>query len=156
MATLSITAPGVEVREVDLSRRAIVPSGTDVLVLGFAPQGPIEQVYEITDRETFETIYGLPRNAAERYFYYSVKGVLDGGGRAITSRLPYGTNLGSNVSEKASVLWYPAIGLSNAVLSSNNNTFSTETSGYVLGRPTLVELTTTQYNNLLQGKCKKR
>jgi hypothetical protein len=42
----------------------------------------------------FETIYGTPSNAAERYFYYTVKAILDGSGNGtslLCSRLPYGS-----------------------------------------------------------------
>ena len=80
MPTQTIESPGVQINEVDLSLRAVVPNGTNVLVLGYSSQGPIEEVLEIPDIQTFTTIYGTPTNAAERYFFYSVRGILSGGG----------------------------------------------------------------------------
>ena len=110
MPTQTIESPGVQINEVDLSLRAVVPNGTNVLVLGYAPQGPIEEVLEIPDIQTFTTIYGNPTNAAERYFYYSVRGILNGGGRPIVSRLPYGSSTGAGSSvTKYSCLAYPAV-----------------------------------------------
>lgn len=149
MATLTITSPGVEIREIDLSRRAVVPTGTDVLVLGFANQGPVESVYTVSDINTFQTIYGLPTNAAERYFFYSVKGVLDGGGRAVVSRLPYGSDAGTNVSELFSALWYPIATVE--ALSGGSVNYTSTALGYVIGKPTLIQLTSTEYESLVQG-----
>ena len=65
-----INSPGVEVREIDLSTRAVVPVGTNVLVAGFAPQGPTYEIVNLSTLTEFEQVYGTPSTAAERYFYY--------------------------------------------------------------------------------------
>lgn len=154
MATQTIESPGVQINEIDLSLRAVVPNGTNVLVLGFANQGPTEEVIEIPDIQTFETIYAKPTNAAERYFYYSVRGVLNGGGRPLVSRLPYGDDLGSGASVKYSCLVYPALPLQQILKvdsPSNIVTFSEEASGYFIGAPSFLEISEAEYQQLVQG-----
>ena len=152
MPTQTIESPGVQINEVDLSLRAVVPNGTNVLVLGYATQGPIEEVLEIPDIQTFTTIYGAPLNAAERYFYYSVRGVLNGGGRPIVSRLPYGNGTGVGSTTKYSCLAYPALPFQQSLSATALNvTFSTETSGYFFGAPSYLELSQDEYLQLVQG-----
>lgn len=112
MAKIStISYPGVEYREYDESLRATTSAATVPYVVGFASQGPVEEVMQITDIADFETIYGKPTNAAEKYFYYTVKAQLAGSsaGTILTSRLPYGLNAGDNVSDAYTILAYPAI-----------------------------------------------
>ena len=152
MPTQTIESPGVQINEVDLSLRAVVPNGTNVLVLGYATQGPIEEVLEIPDIQTFTTIYGNPTNAAERYFYYSVRGVLNGGGRPIVSRLPYGSGTGAgSTSTKYSCLAYPATPFQSTLSAPSQASFSAETSGYFIGAPTYLELNEEDYLSLVQG-----
>ena len=154
MPTQTIESPGVQINEVDLSLRAVVPNGTNVLVLGYANQGPIEEVLEIPDIQTFTTIYGNPTNAAERYFYYSVRGVLNGGGRPIVSRLPYGSGNGvGSTTAKYSCLAYPAVPFQQTCFNdlSANVSFSQELSGYFIGAPEYLELNEDDYLSLIQG-----
>lgn len=153
MATQTIESPGVQINEIDLSLRAVVPNGTNVLVLGFANQGPTEEVIEIPDIQTFETIYATPTNAAERYFYHSVRGVLNGGGRPLAARLPYGDGTGAGTSTKYSCLAYPAIPFQQTLQTESPSiaTFSQEQSGYFIGAPTYFELTESQYQDIVQG-----
>ena len=151
MPTQTIESPGVQINEVDLSLRAVVPNGTNVLVLGYATQGPIEEVLEIPDIQTYTTIYGTPTNAAERYFYYSVRGVLNGGGRPIVSRLPYGNGTGTGSTTKYSCLAYPALPFHQTLSGTANVTFSQEDLGYIFGAPSYLELTQDQYLQLVQG-----
>ena len=151
MPTQTIESPGVQINEVDLSLRAVVPNGTNVLVLGYATQGPIEEVLEIPDIQTYTTIYGTPTNAAERYFYYSVRGVLNGGGRPIVSRLPYGNGTGVGSTTKYSCLAYPALPFNQILADTTDVTFSEEDLGYIFGAPSYLELTQDQYLLLVQG-----
>ena len=113
MATVSsLSAPGVEVREYDNSLRIASNTGTTVYVPGFAAQGPVEEVIGISSITDFETIYGIPTNAAERYFYYTVLAILNNSGMGttvLTSRLPYGAGEGDNVANAYTMLAYPAI-----------------------------------------------
>ena len=152
MPTQTIESPGVQINEVDLSLRAVVPNGTNVLVLGYASQGPIEEVLEIPDIQTFTTIYGTPTNAAERYFFYSVRGILSGGGRPIVSRLPYGpgSGAGSN-TQKYSCLAYPALPLGQTLSAAATVTYANENLGYIIGAPSYLELTEAEYLQLVQG-----
>ena len=69
----TIQSPGVEIKEVDLSLRPVIPVGTDILVTGYAQQGPTDEALEVTSFSEFEQVYGKPTNAAERYFYHSAK-----------------------------------------------------------------------------------
>jgi hypothetical protein len=152
MPTNTLISPGVQINEIDLSLRAVVPNGTNVLVLGYASQGPTEEVIEIPDIQTFETIYSRPTNAAERYFYYSVRGVLNGGGRPLVSRLPYGSGTGVGSSaNRYSCLAYPVLPIQQYAKNGATSTFSTEQSGYFIGAPSYLELSETDYNDLVQG-----
>ena len=152
MPTQTIESPGVQINEVDLSLIAVVPNGTNVLVLGYASQGPIEEVLEIPDIQTFTTIYGTPTNAAERYFFYSVRGILSCGGRPIVSRLPYGpgSGAGSNTT-KYSCLAYPAVPFAQTLSAATTVTYSLEHLGYLVGAPSYLELTEAEYLQLVQG-----
>ena len=122
MASVStLASPGVEVREFDESLRTTTSTGTTVFIPGFAAQGPVEEINPIGSLDDFENIYGVPTNAAERYFYYTVKAVLDktnDGTTILTSRIAYGAGDGDNVSNAFTILAYPAI----PVVKSTTNT----------------------------------
>ena len=110
--TSTLGSPGIEIREIDNSIRIDSSTATTVFVPGFAAQGPVEEVISIGSTGDFELIYGKPTNGAERYFYYTVKALLDKGGsgvRVLTSRLPYGAGAGDGVSDAYTLLAYPAV-----------------------------------------------
>lgn len=110
--TSTLGSPGIEIREVDNSVRLDSNTATTIFVPGFASQGPVDEVMSIGTISDFETIYGVPTNAAERYFYYTVKAILDNSGNGATvlcSRLPYGTGKGDTVSNAYTMLAYPAV-----------------------------------------------
>ena len=118
--TSTLGSPGIEIREIDNSIRIDSSTATTVFVPGFAAQGPVEEVMSIGSMEDFELIYGKPTNGAERYFYYTVKALIDKGGsgcRVLTSRLPYGEGLGDAVSDAYTLLAYPAV----PIIPSSNN-----------------------------------
>ena len=102
----SINSPGVEIREIDLSTRATAPNGTSVFVTGFASQGPTSEIINVSTIAEFENIYGTPTNAAERYFYYTVRQAFTAGTNAVVNvaRLPYGDDTGDGFSSKYSAL----------------------------------------------------
>ena len=102
-----INSPGVQITEKDLSLRADVPTGTVVVVPGFAPQGPVAEPIQITTASELEAIYGIPTTAAERYFYYSCREVLNSPAILNTVRLPYGEELGEAFDKAYSILSYP-------------------------------------------------
>lgn len=105
----TIESPGVEIREVDLSFNTELPNGTTSLVVGYAKQGPTDELLNITTPEEFEQIYGTPENASERYMYHTAKQVLNANGTLLVTRLPYGSGDGSGYTTKYSALVYPYI-----------------------------------------------
>ena len=113
MASISsLSAPGVEVREYDESIRIQSNTGTTIFVPGFAQQGPVEEIIQISSITDFENVYGIPTNAAERYFYYTVLALLENSGQGttvLTSRLAYGSGEGDNVATAYTLHAYPAI-----------------------------------------------
>ena len=113
MSKLStLGSPGVEVREIDNSTRVDVDPSTTYFIPGFAAQGPVEEVHSISTMADFENIYGVPTNEAERYFYHTVKSIIDNTGSSTmvyVSRLPYGPDDGDTVSNAFTLLSYPAI-----------------------------------------------
>ena len=113
MASLStLGSPGIEVREIDNSVRVDVDPSTTYFIPGFASQGPVEEVHSISTMSDFENIYGVPTNDAERYFYHTVKSIIDNSGDSTVvyvSRLPYGEKSGDTVSSAFTLLSYPAV-----------------------------------------------
>ena len=105
----NIQSPGVEINEIDLTLRPATVEGTSIFIAGFASQGPIDEVLQPTSISEFEQIYGSPRNAAERYFYHTVKNVVNNSPARITvSRLPYGEGRGDGFATwRYSALAYP-------------------------------------------------
>ena len=132
----SINSPGVQITETDLSQNAQIGGGTNVFIPGFASQGPTDEVILVSTISEFETIYGSPETAAERYFYYSCKEVLNSPATLLTTRLPYGSGSGAGFATQYSALLYP--------VASAGNSFS-------IGAPVHVSLSEAQYDNILQN-----
>jgi len=158
-STRTIQSPGVEIREIDLSTRAVTPVGTNVLVTGFAPQGPTYEIVELASLSDFQTVFGTPTNAAERYFYYSVSQLFTAGGNPTIKaiRLPYGTGTGEGTSSNYSALAFPVLpipsgsfGSLSAAFVAGNIPYQTA-AGYYIGEPALVALTSDQYTSISQG-----
>ena len=146
----TIQSPGVEIKEFDRSQRAAIPSGTNILVTGFADKGPTDEIIQVTSLGEFESIYGIPTTPAERYFYGTVKPLFNSPANVIAYRLPYGTGAGVGFGNNYSALVYPITGVNNmdgSMLSSYQSSSAT----YILGEPVHHELTLTQYNNILQS-----
>ena len=116
---LTIKSPGVQIIETDLSQNITIPGGTTVYVPGFAPQGPTDEVLQITTISEFEAIYGTPTSPAERYFYYNSQAVLNSNGNLLTTRLPYGSAGGAGFANSYSALLYPVASGTNAFTLSN-------------------------------------
>lgn len=159
----TINSPGVEIREIDLSTRAIAPVGTNVLVAGYSSQGPTYEVVELASLTEFETVYGTPTNAAERYFYYSVRNLFTNGNNPTikAARLPYGAGSSEGESSTYTALAYPVLALpakdaySTPALAasaiSNGLVNLSAAGGYLLGEPALMSLSLEQYNSAIQG-----
>jgi len=157
----TIQSPGVEIREVDLTLRPVVNQGTSVFIAGFSNQGPIDEVLEPTSISDFEQVYGVPTNAAERYFYHTVKAALQAPIQLKVTRLPYGVAKGEGFeSWKYSALVYPVVGVSNSgsntVASPLSSTISpvgglSGSDAYFFGTPTHLELSLEQYQEILNN-----
>jgi len=85
----TITAPGIEIKEIDKSQYSPAMTGTGCYVMGFANKGEAYQPMDFTSRSAFINYYGEPDNEAERYFYSAACEVLNNNGRLIAARLPY-------------------------------------------------------------------
>jgi hypothetical protein len=132
----SINSPGVQITETDLSLYEQVGGATTVFVPGFAPQGPIDEVLVVTSISEFERIYGSPQNAAERYFYYSAKEILNSPATLLTTRVPYGSGYGEGFSSQYSALFYPA---------------ASSVNGFTVGSPLYMSLSEEEYNSIIQN-----
>jgi hypothetical protein len=69
MAIRVITAPGVQINEIDKSGYTPAMTGTAVYLKGFTGKGEAYKCMEITTRSAYEQIYGAPDTEAERYTY---------------------------------------------------------------------------------------
>ena len=49
----TIESPGVEIREIDLSLNTELPVGTTVFCAGYAPQGPTDELVNVTSISEF-------------------------------------------------------------------------------------------------------
>ena len=149
MATRTIQSPGVEIRERDLTLRLPQNVGTNVFLAGFANQGPTDEVIKISTRDELEQIYGTPTNSSERYFYYSIRELLNSPANIYTFRLPYGSGSGDGFGSRYSALAYP---VSSFDLSGNaTNTLDLSAGTYILGSPAQVTLSESQYRQMLEG-----
>ncbi len=159
MANITLESPGVQISETDQSATARNPGALNIFVAGFAPQGPTEELINVGSTNEFQSIFGTPTNAAERYFYYTAKNVLDSRGNLVVSRLPYGPAAGTGYANNYSVLAYPisADGTVAAVTGINGVTSVTGVSGvlyqnataFLLLPPTSLVITDAQYQSLI-------
>lgn len=172
----TINSPGVEIFERDLSLIAPTNVGTNVFVTGFTSQGPSDEVIKITTRDELDSIYGTPTNSAERYFYYTVRELLNSPANIYTFRIPYGSGSGDGFGTQHTALVYPVVAVKPDVISSTiiDNLTSTTLSAaslstianlsasvttnldlsaasYILGSPIQVTLTETQYAQAMEG-----
>jgi hypothetical protein len=131
-----INSPGVTIKETDLSQFATVGGATRVLTMGYAPQGPTDEVLTISTISEFEQVYGVPQTPAERYFYHTSRQVLNSPATLLVSRLPYGPDTGAGFGKSYSALLYP--------VTSGSNTFNIQA-------PVHATLSENDYNNIIQG-----
>jgi len=148
----TIQSPGVQISEVDLSLRANLASNTNVLIPGFAPKGPSSDPVQVSTLSEFEQIFGLPTNAAERYFYHTAKAVFSSPANVTVYRLPYGDGAGLGTSNQYSALVYPAVTVQNGA-SATSFQYSATATGVTtyFGAPTHVRLSEADYLSVLRG-----
>lgn len=165
MAKRTIQSPGVEIKEIDLSLRLPAPAGTTIYMTGFADQGPTDEVIGISSFSEFEQIYGTPKNAAERYFYYTVKAASNSTAGILVNRLPYGPDTGEGFGSTIGLLAFPAMTVTQSTSSGITgeygytvvNTFDTSatvglsSTSYFLGAPTQFNITKDDYIKLMNG-----
>jgi len=118
---LTLQSPGVQISEVDLSLTAPGVPPTTVLIPGFAAKGPSSEPITVSTLSEWEQIFGLPTNAAERYFYQTATAVFQSPANVLAYRLPYGSAAGVDYSSQYSALVYPVIG----VVSSPSTVYTT-------------------------------
>jgi hypothetical protein len=109
MAQRTIQSPGVEINEIDLSLRPSDKIGTNIFITGFAPEGPNDEIVQVSSLSEFTQIYGAPTNPAERYFYHTVAESFKSRANILVNRLPYGENLGEGFSNNYYATVYPVI-----------------------------------------------
>ena len=165
MANRTIQSPGVEIKEIDLSLRPNIATGTTVLATGFADKGPTDEVIQVTSLSEFEQIYGVPTTPAERYFYHTVKPIFNSQANIMTYRLPYGSETGEGFGNSFGALAYPVVPVALSASSTTLTAYSLSTYDqplydngdaipvvYTFGKPVHYELTEVQYNNILKGE----
>lgn len=138
-----IQSPGVQITEIDLTINEQTPTGTVVLVPGFATQGPVDEPLSITSISELEQIYGVPVTPAEKYFHYSCREILKSPGRLTTLRLGYGAGMGSLYTNGYSALIYP---MRSTFLGLPNTQFE-----WTVGEPLHVALSRQEYEKILAG-----
>lgn len=153
----TLSSPGVRIREVDLSLRVAAPTGVGVMVMGYTDQGPTDEVLHLSSLEEYESVYGKPTNAAERYSYHSIRALFNSPANVYFSRLPYGSDEGDIfANEKYSALIYPAVPYSEAGLLSAFNIGDGESilsaDTLFLASPIHVELKRSEYEDIINGE----
>ena len=146
----TITSPGVEIFERDLSLVAPPSVGTNVFVSGFTSQGPSDEVLKITSRDELETIYGTPTNSAERYFYHSVRELLNSPANIYTFRLPYGGGDGDGFGSQHTALVYPVVAATPTGSTTTTN-LDLSAASYFLGKPSQITLTEEEFSQAVEG-----
>ena len=155
----TIQSPGVEINEVDLSLRPDLPAGTNILIPGFSPAGPVDEVIQMASLSEFEQVYGLPTNAAERYFYHTVRAAFQSPGNIYVARLPYGTDAGDYVAEgQYSATIYPVRAkkdgayLTDGLNPGETAALSAHPDEYEIGAPELLKINQDDYQKLIDGE----
>lgn len=132
----SINSPGVQITERDLSEYIQPSVGTSVFAAGFASQGPTDEVLIITSSSELEQIYGVPESAAEKYFHYTCREILNSSASLLTTRLPYGSASGAGFDNQYSALLYPVASASGS---------------FEIGQPSHIVLNQEEYKDMIQG-----
>ena len=146
----TINSPGVEIFERDLSPVVQPNVGTNTFVAGYTPQGPSDEVIKITTRDELEAIYGTPTNSAERYFYYTVRELLNSPANIYTFRLPYGSGSGDGFGSQHSALVYPVVAATPTGTTTTRN-LDLSAATYFLGEPYQITLSETEFAQAMEG-----
>lgn len=147
-----IQSPGVQISEIDLSLRAVGAPPTTIFISGFSSRGPASEPINIGSLSEFEQIFGTPTNAAEKYFYHTVKAVSQSPAEVMVYRLPYGEDRGLGYGNTYSALVYPATAYNGNTQQPTSN-FEMASGVYLFGEPTHIRLTEEQYLAILRGEA---
>lgn len=147
----TISSPGVEITEKDLSLRINMQAGTTVLATGFASQGPTSEPIMVSSMSEFETIFGVPVTPAENYFYYSCKEILNSRASLLAIRLPYGSDTGVSFGANYSALLYPMTKGVNHVNEPEIGAADPTTEKWFINKPVYVPLTVEEYSKIIAG-----
>lgn len=153
MANRTIQSPGVQINEVDLSLAAVGAPPTTIFIPGFAPKGPVAEPIQVSSLSEFEQIFGQPTNAAERYFYYTVKAAFTSNSNIQVFRLAYGSALGIGTSSQYSALVYPVASYTNGLTSTSLSATALSASTIFFGQPTHITLSQNQYLAIQSGNA---
>jgi len=146
----TINSAGVEIFERDLSLVAQPNIGTSIFVAGYTPSGPSDEILKITSRDELEAIYGTPTNSAERYFYYTVRELLNSPANIYTFRLPYGSGSGDGFGSQHSALVYPVVAATPTGTTTTRN-LDLSAGTYFLGEPYQITLSETEFAQAMEG-----
>lgn len=163
---LTITSPGIQINEVDLSQRTVFPSGTNILFCGFAAEGPTDEIIQVSSTQEYEELFGQPTTAAERYAYHTFTALANSPAAIYFSRLPYGAGTGEGTSDEYSALVYPVIpaysdglsALTGTPLTTQVDSITSGTaqlssaSGYFLMQPIHITLSQDEYTQILNSE----
>ena len=143
MSERTISSPGVQINEIDLSTISRPIGSTDILITGFADQGPTEEFVNVSSVSEYEQIFGTPTTASERYLYHSAKQILlNSPANLLVTRFPYGSGNGDGYANKYSVLAYPVsantsstdvLGISSIDVSDGGSNYTNAPSVEILG-----------------------
>jgi hypothetical protein len=160
MPTRQINSPGVEIRELDRSQVAPQIVGTSVLVAGHTARGEVYEPVDIVSVTDLETNFGVPTNAAERYFYHACKDVILENGNLLAAKLPYSNTMDTNYKyipvnvDTAGTTDYNGLlsalpSISGALDGLSGSSTITDYTEFTVGTPT--DITTSDYDVLVAG-----
>lgn len=92
----TLQSPGYEGREIDITTRTTFPTGTSVLVMGYANKGEAFEPINISSASDLEINFGTPTNEAERYFHYGCREILNENGTLVAAKIPYSNIMDAN------------------------------------------------------------
>jgi hypothetical protein len=108
-----LESPGSVINETDISQTTTNAVGTNIFIPGFTPQGPSDEPTQVSSLTEFESIFGLPVTAAEKYTHNALEQILNSSNANVTfTRMPYGSGAGYGFAETYNALVFPMVGLS--------------------------------------------
>ena len=108
-----LNSPGIAIREIDVSGTTQTNTGTNIFFAGFTSQGISDEPTQIVSVTDFESQFGLPQTAAEKYTYNAITQILNTSNASVTfTRMPYGSGAGIGYADSVNALIFPVVGVS--------------------------------------------